>query len=675
MKILSKYLTITVYILFSYLLLSCSDTKQIKTHDPVEIKDSISIWIKNSRIKTNSLIQKKNNLSKAYNNLNLKPNDKYKTKNLSIVAYRYYELKDTLLFQKINKETQELAYQLKDSFTIADTHWSLADYYNHREIYEKSYFHYKEAYIFFEKIDKEYQTARMLFAMAFIKGRYRDYSGSEVLTIKAIEKFKKLNNYKWLYSSYNQLAILQNDIQEYDKSILYHKKALVFFNKIKSKNKKYLSSYNNMGSSYFKKGNYSKALKYYNIDLKKDNNMIDYARILNNRAYCKIFLNDTINVKRDLFEALRIRDSIGNQASVMVSKINISDYFKYIKDTTNALKYVKEANFIAQKIKNGSNYLNSLKKLAVLDIKNSKKYLERYIQFSDSLSTAERKVQNKFTRIEFETDEHIEESKRLSEQTIIISITSVGLILILSLAYFLRTQKSKNEKLVLEAEQQKANEQVYLLTLEQQGIIEEERVQERNRISEELHDGVLGRLFGTRVGLGFLDFEATEETQKQHESFLEELQEIEKEIRDVSHKLSNNFSADQINFSTLIKQLLKTNSATGNFKHQVSFDEQIAWKNISQLIKINVYRVVQESLQNIVKSAHAKNVILDFSIEKTKLLVRIKDDGDGFDIKKAKKGIGIKNMKSRIQKLKGTLEIQSKMEQGTTILIQIPLEN
>jgi signal transduction histidine kinase len=262
----------------------------------------------------------------------------------------------------------------------------------------------------------------------------------------------------------------------------------------------------------------------------------------------------------------------------------------------------------------------------------------------------------------------------LSEQTILISITSVGLILILSLAYFLRTQKSKNEKLVLEAEQQKANEQVYLLTLEQQAIIEEERVQERNRISEELHDGVLGRLFGTRVGLGFLDLNASDETEKQHESFLEELQEIEKEIRDVSHKLSNNFSADQINFSTLIQQLLKTNSATGNFKSQVSFDKDIEWKNISQLIKINTYRVVQESLQNIVKSAKAKNVILDFSIKKTTLVVCLKDDGVGFDIKKVKKGIGIKNMKSRIQKLKGTLEIESKKKAGTTISIEIPIE-
>lgn len=674
MKNTIQYILFSSLFLFTVIFQSCNTIGE-KKQPQNKTTDSISNWIKSSRKKTNSISQKKQYLLKAYKELKTRNNNKLKNKNLSVIAYRYYELKDTLLFQKINQEAQKLAYQLKDSFTIADTHWSLADYYNHTEVYDKSYYHYNIAYTYFSKINKEYQTARMLYAMAFIKGRYRDYSGSEVLTFKAIEKFKKQKNYKYLRVSYNHLGALQNDIQEYDKALFYRLKAIDFTKKTKNNKKNHQSNYNLIGYTYLKKGEYQKAINYFDKSLKINGSLVNFARALDNRAYSKLLLHDTIDVKKDMLKSLSIRDSIGSRASIVASKINLSEYYNYIKDTAKAISYAKEASFLAKKIKNGGEYLRTLKQLSELEPRHSKKHLNTYIRFSDSLVNAERKVQNKFTRIEFETDEHIEESKRLTEQTILISITSVGLILILSLAYFLRTQKSKNEKLVLEAEQQKANEQVYLLTLEQQAIIEEERVQERNRISEELHDGVLGRLFGTRVGLGFLDFDATEEIQKQHESFLEELQEIEKEIRDVSHKLSNNFSADKINFSTLIKQLLKTNSATGSFKYEVSFDKDIAWKNISQLIKINVYRVVQESLQNIVKSAHAKNVILDFSIEKFNLVVRIKDDGDGFDIKKAKKGIGIKNMKSRIQKLKGKLEIQSKVEQGTTILIQIPLEN
>ena len=55
-------------------------------------------------------------------------------------------------------------------------------------------------------------------------------------------------------------------------------------------------------------------------------------------------MNDTIHIKRDFFKALQIRDSIGNKTDILSSKIYISDYYKYIKDTTNAVQYSKEAN-------------------------------------------------------------------------------------------------------------------------------------------------------------------------------------------------------------------------------------------------------------------------------------------------------------------------------------------
>lgn len=675
MKNLTPYKSNILFVFLFIILQSCNETTIVKEQPQQVAKDSIKSWIKASRKKNYSLNQKKQYLQKAYIVLKAKKDDNSKTKNLSIVAYRYYELKDTLLFQKINAETQALAYQLKDSFTIADTHWSSADYFNHKQIYNKSFFHYNTAYNYFNGIQKEYQSARMLFAMAFIKGRFRDYSSSEILTFKAIEKFKKLKNYKYLYISYNHLGTIQNDIGEYDNAIFYHNKALDYLDDFKYSKKYYEDVYNNIGFAYHKKKKYKKAINYFNKALDSIILRKNFAIIISNKAYSKLKIKDTLNVKKDLLESLRIRDSLKNKAGIVTSKIHLSDYYKYKKDTSYAIRYANEAKFLAKKVKNGGEYLKTLKQLSELEPKKSKQYLDRYIQFNDSLVNAERKVQEKFTKIAFQTDEYIEETKRLSQQTIIISITGVGLILVLSLLYFLRIQKSKNEKLLLETEQQKANEQVYLLTLEQQAIIEEERAQERNRISEELHDGVLGRLFGTRVGLGFLDLNASDETEKQHESFLEELQDIEKEIRDVSHKLNNNFKDAEVNFMTLIHQLFKTNSVIGNFEHEITTDKQISWNAINQIVKINVYRIVQEALQNINKYAKPKNVTLDISIEKENLIIHLKDDGNGFDIKKVTKGIGIKNMKSRVQKLKGTLEIQSELKQGTSICIKIPIEN
>jgi signal transduction histidine kinase len=636
-------------------------------------KDSIAVWLKASKSSQYSSTQQKGYLYKAYKALTEKPQNHTKAANLSAIAYRYYQLKDTLNFKKINEETLNLALQLKDSFVIADAHWSYAEDLINREVYDQAYFHYNTAYLYFNGIQKEYESARMLYSMSFIKGRYRDYTGSEVLTIEAIKKFKKLNNYSFLYQSYNRLGLLQNDIQEYDKALFYHQKALKYLKKLNDKKNFYAWSTANIGLTYLEKGDYNKSIDFFNKALKNNNEIHVYARIIDSKYYAKLMIGDTTNVTKNFNRSLKIKDSLNDKSGMLITKIHLSDYYKYIKDTTRAYQYAKEANILAHRIKNGRDYLRSLEQLAEVDPKNAKGYLKRYIQYNDSLIAIERKVQNNFTRIDFETDEYIEETKRLSQQKIWILVTGAALMLILSLLYFLRIQKSKTEKLVLETEQQKANEQVYLLTIQQQSILEEERIKERNRISEELHDGILGRLFGTRVGLGFMSVEGPEATQEQHQNFLLELQEIEKEIRDVSHKLHSSFEGSEINFTTIIEQLLKDKSSQGEFSYQLQIHENISWKKINEVAKVHIYRMVQEALQNIIKHAQAKNVTLDFFIENAYLALCIEDDGNGFSTKKKKQGIGLKNMHSRVRKLKGDIQVTSDVAQGTMILIKIPM--
>lgn len=669
---------LTLLFAFFYLLFqSCDDikSKSLQSNLVEKPKDSVSIWIKSSKSKTYPLDKQKEFLDKAYKLESLKPENKSKANNLSSIAYRFYELKDTIFFKKINRETLNLALKLKDSFVIADAHWSYAEYYLNNETYNKAYFHYNNSYEYFSRINKEYESARMLYAMSFIKGRYRDYTGSEVLAIKAIEGFKKLKRYKYLYMAYNHLGLLQNDIQKYDRSLFFHQKALNYLEKVKDKKNYYAISLNNIGLTYLEKRNYKKAIEYFNKSLSNNLYIENFARTIDNKAYSKLMLKDTILVKRDFYKALFIRDSMKNKAGIVASKIRLSKYYIYLQDTAKAIKYAKEANALANEIKNGIDYLKSLKQLADLEPKKSKKYLERYIQYDDSLNTVERNTLNKFARIEFQTDEYIEDNQRLSEQKLWITGSGIGVVLILSLVYFLKVQRSKNEKLLLEAEQQKANEQVYLLTLKQQATLEEEKVQERNRISQELHDGILGRLFGTRMGLGFLDLQGDEKLQQQHQDFLNELQDIEKEIRDVSHKLNENFNSSEVNFTSIINQLLKDKSQLGNFQATLNVDKNISWDSINEIIKIHVYRIVQESLQNIIKHAQATIVTLHLSMNEDSFILELKDDGVGFSMKKAKKGIGLKNIKSRVQKLKGKLHIESATNKGTTLNINIPTNN
>ncbi|WP_417800832.1 tetratricopeptide repeat-containing sensor histidine kinase [Tenacibaculum sp.] len=640
-----------------------------------EIKqnDSIKVWLQQAKDKKLNILEKRHLLLKSYNYIT-----NYNKKlplELSSIAYEFYKLKDTTLFFKINKEALQLATKTQHIYAIGDAHWNYATYYVKLEFYSKGYYHFDKAYQSFIKGGFKKEASQTLQGMASIKGKYRDYTGAEILNIEAIKLFKDLKDYRRLYASYNHLGLLQEDIKEYNKAIYYFHKAMEYSNRLNTRLKRgeYITVNNNIGNIFLKKKEYSKALEFYYKDFKIPFiTKTQYARILDNIAHCKLLMKDTLDVKKNLQRALAIRDSLKNKEGILTSKIHISDYYKYIKDTVEALQYAKEANLLAKELKNGRDYLTTLNQLANLDKQNSKKYLDRYIVFNDSLISAERRIQNKFTRIEFETDEYIEETERLSQQRIWILVTSFAGLLVLSLLYFLRVQKVRNEKLKLEAEQQKANEEVYVLTLQQQAKLEEERINERNRISAELHDGVLGKLFGTRVNLGFLAMQMKPETQEKHQAFLDELQEIEKEIRDVSHRLSDNFDSANINFTTILTQLLKDRSAIGNFTYQFDFDKTIPWSEISEVTKANVYRIIQEALQNIIKHAKAKNVTLEVSFKKKELIISLKDDGIGFNTEKKKKGIGIKNITARVQKLGGHLKFISKEHQGTTLVIITP---
>jgi len=94
---------------------------------------------------------------------------------------------------------------------------------------------------------------------------------------------------------------------------------------------------------------------------------------------------------------------------------------------------------------------------------------------------------------------------------------------------------------------------------------------------------------------------------------------------------------------------------------------------VSNKTKIHFYRMIQESMQNIYKHANAEHVDISFETRKKQIFLNIVDDGEGFVVNKAKKGIGLKNIRSRVEELKGELFINSQKDAGTSISISVPL--
>ena len=105
-----------------------------------------------------------------------------------------------------------------------------------------------------------------------------------------------------------------------------------------------------------------------------------------------------------------------------------------------------------------------------------------------------------------------------------------------------------------------------------------------------------------------------------------------------------------------------------------TIDSSIKWDQVKNSVKINLYRIIQESLQNCNKYANASVIKVELKKKDDTIVLLVKDDGIGFDIKTKKKGIGLNNMISRTNECDGQFDVSSIKGQGSTIIVTIPTE-
>jgi signal transduction histidine kinase len=385
-------------------------------------------------------------------------------------------------------------------------------------------------------------------------------------------------------------------------------------------------------------------------------------------------LGDYNGLPELFFESLRIREKNGLYSGAIANNIHLSEFFAEKKDTINSQKFANQALQLAKTTKISGDLLSSLKQLSLVEHKNSSQYSKEYIKISDSIQQEERKAKDKFARIAYETDEIIGEKDKLEEQNRTLLYFFIGTFAVGVLLFVIRTQRARNRELLLKQQQQKVNEEIYSLMISQQQTIEENRVKEKKRIAQELHDGILGRMFGARLNLDSLNKFSDEESIANRYNYLNELKNIEQDIREISHDLNREKHVLINNFVAIVHNLLEEQKSSFESDITFSIDESIKWDLVDNTTKINLYRILQESLQNINKYASAKNIRVDFKKDIDNIVLKIVDDGIGFDVNTRKKGIGLQNMLSRVNECDGVFDIDSKKGKGTAITITVPIQ-
>ncbi len=204
-------------------------------------------------------------------------------------------------------------------------------------------------------------------------------------------------------------------------------------------------------------------------------------------------------------------------------------------------------------------------------------------------------------------------------------------------------------------------------------MLVETQERERETIARDLHDGAGQSLAALKINLGLLQMDQNDETiDAQKNATISLVDSTIEEIRNVLHNLK---PVELVNdgLAASIRSLCNKTEKVSGIHFQCHIDEPLPkWNETEEL---NLYRIVQENLTNMVKHSQAKNARVNFKRHPDGWYrLEISDDGMGFDTKIVHGGLGLTAMKERTAMLNAIISIDSSVGKGTKITLEVPYE-
>ncbi len=536
---------------------------------------------------------------------------------------------------------------------------------------------FKQNAINAKKINYDFGEARSysnLSVISFFNGKFEE---NLKYSLQAIRLYEKIDNKEFLAREYGELGFRMNQ-RNPEKAVYYMQKGMKISEKYKYI-KPLLSIYNNYGTIKKQSNEKDSALFYFKKCLalkERINDSIGIPYSLNNIG--EIYIDrKQFNQAKSLFDrALKIRINLDD-------KYGIADNYAYLGDLFLAMKNYKEAILNYNKSLDISlnlgfnNLLRHNYKMISECYESSNdpvKALESYkkhIYYKDSILNKETNSKIAELEVKFETKEKEKqllqkeiEVKNFRNKLIAVSVVALFIGLLGFLIY--RQQKLKNKQQEQEFQLKSAIAQI-----ESQNLLHEQRLS----ISRDLHDNIGAQLTFVISSVDNLKH-GNQITDNKIVNQLTKISDFTKstiiDLRDTIWAMnSNEFSFEDLR-SRIFNFIEKAKSAKENIDFKFNVDESLQDLKFSSLIGINLYRTIQEAINNAVKYSDANEIIVDVKNGSNKIQIEIQDNGKGFDIENTEFGNGLYNMKKRVEEIDGTFEINSLIDRGTKIRFDIP---
>ncbi len=637
------------------------------------------------------------------------------TKTDSLQNLLQQEISDTTRFQVYSKllwenffndlpkchvyanEALALAHDMQDSARIYKVHhyWGLI----HRleGNYDSSLYYFQEAVNYHTRTGHEENALQALFNMGVVSSFQGKFYTSLAYYVRALQLAEQKNDRFMLADIQNSMGIIHKKLKNYQKSLELTYVALEIFEEL-DKPLQQANCISNLGSVYFEMQQFDSALVYYQRAYETDkvlDNQWGIGHQLNNLAAVYDELGEADQSLEYATKGLAVREKIGHQREIAESLIRVASLHNQAGEADTALPYAQRAKQISQEIDakqvlRDTNWILSKIQNQLGNFQEAYQAHVAYADLRDSIVNEEIALQINDLQTRYETEKKEKEIILLTQEwevqqaeldrkntfliASIIGCILLGALILVTIGFYRSRMKSralitqKNEE-INQRKIQELEQRQKLISMDAMVTGQEE---ERKRIAKDLHDG-LGSLLAN-VQMRFSSMKDSIQTEKssayRHTNDL--LDEACHEVRKIAHDM---MPGALVKFGLVPAIQDSCSSLEKNTRIHVDFQVYDMNDRLEEKVEITIYRIVQELLSNIRKHAQAQEIIVQLSVHEELLTLVVEDDGVGFDLAnaRAKDGLGLRSLESRVKYINGMLSIDAAPSRGTTVTVEAPV--
>lgn len=631
-----------------------------------------------------------------------------KTKSDSVRAELYFTLSDYWVdrdsVKTIGYLNKGIKYGQPYAYLRGRYYYLLADYYAAKDP-AKSEVNYlkadKELAAFTTK--RAYKQRAMLWHNYALLHQHEDdlKATLEILINKVLPLAQKGGDDVMLGTEYISISTIFMNLEQYDKAVMYSEDGIKYFQHTPP-GQFYLlvNAYLTTAESYYHLDNIRQTKKYLDLAkgvLNKSEKVVSHSNMeIFWLKYYEVLGWHLIEIKQydaaleSIEKGTVLAKRTENNYSLQALAFNRYDILfaqhKYAEAERLLLHLAKQKEIHAL----ADNRLKTAQKLAAFyqatgNMKEAYNWLKRSNTLSDSINESKLKTDINTLEIKYHAAENEKKIAGLSaekkqnlltlkNQRLTNWLLIAAIILLLVLAGFIFFYYRSYKKLAIQREinlQQQATEQAQKQEIEVTRAMLDAEENERNRVARDLHDGLGGMLAGVKINLlSWAKYNKNMETQDfELQRIIGQLDGSVNELRNIAR---NMMPQTLLNYGleAALKELCES---VMDRDMEVDFQPINITKDIGLSQQISIYRIVQEILANILKHAGATEILLQCSENQHRFYITVEDNGKGFDVEisNLKNGLGLANIRKRVEYFNGRFDIASTINEGTTINIEL----